>query len=330
MTNILFSPYNWYVTNSSAETINSGAYFRTLVGGSKTCGIGLIIGTATPYSQCWARFDSGNWQEYVPTTSGAQTWSLTLPNGTTTNKHLLEFVIKSTTETQDRWNNQTTSLTFTGITLDAGGALTLPTARRYCVLIYGDSITEGVRVNGFEGIPNDTDRNDVLSDYSYNLGPLLDAEIGVVGFGATGLSRGGSGNVPPLPQSYNQLWKGQPRDFSPVPDLVIYNEGTNDGNDSTTPQMVEVIKGIGYRGKANTHAGLNGTRHLVLEPFAGSQKENLQAAVKSIGSSNVVYGSTEGFWSRSDASDGLHPYGYAHLNSLAPLVSTLALPLLRP
>ena len=36
-------------------------------------------------------------------------------------------------------------------------------------------------------------------------GPLLGAETGVIGFGATGLSRGGSGNVPALGVSWNQV-----------------------------------------------------------------------------------------------------------------------------
>ena len=41
------------------------------------------------------------------------------------------------------------------------------------------------------------------------------------------LPRGGSGGVPLLPESWNQLWDGQPRDFKTfAPDLVIYNEGT--------------------------------------------------------------------------------------------------------
>jgi lysophospholipase L1-like esterase len=253
-----------------------------------------------------------------------------MPAGTTATTHLLEFVVKSTTETQDRWANQTTSIQFTGLTLDSGGSVSMPVPRKYSVLIYGDSITEGVRTNGYAGIPNDTDRNDALSDYAYNLGVLLDAEIGVVGFGGTGLTHGGSGGVPALPLSYNLLWSGQPRIFSPAPDLVIYNEGTNDREAPIGIALLSVIRGIGFAGTANTHAGLNGTRHLVLEPFGGSEAANLKHAVKALGSPNVVYGSTEGVWNRADASDGTHPYGYSHLANLAPFVSSLALPLLRP
>jgi hypothetical protein len=52
---------------------------------------------------------------------------------------------------------------------------------------------------------NDTDHNDASVCWSYHQGPLLGAETGVIGFGATGLSRGGSGNVPVLGVSYNQV-----------------------------------------------------------------------------------------------------------------------------
>ena len=325
----VYSPYNWLVTGEAAKTINAGAYFRIRLDNTAACAIGLNIGAATPYSECWARLDTGSWQEYIPTASGPQTWMLTLPSPTTSRTHLLEFVVKSTTETKDRWDNLTTAVQFTGLTLDPGAGVTLPAARKYRVLLYGDSITEGVRVNGYEGIPDDTDRNDSVSDYSYQLGQLLNAEVGVVGFGATGLQTGGSGNVPALPLSYNYLWSGQERSFSPVPDLVVYNEGTNDGNAPIGAELAAVIRGIGYAGKTNTFSGLNGTRHLVLEPFGGYESLNLQAEVKAIDNANVTYGSTAGFWNSKDSSDGLHPYAYAHL-SIAPQVAVLISPLLTP
>ena len=57
------------------------------------------------------------------------------------------------------------------------------------MLIFGDSITEGVRTLGYVGITNDTDRNDAVRDYSYQLCQTLPCEVGVVAFGATGLTK---------------------------------------------------------------------------------------------------------------------------------------------
>jgi len=325
---LFYSPYNWLVSGSAAKTINSGAYFRVQIDNTATCVIDLTIGSAVPYSQCWARLDTGPWQQYVPTASGAQTWTLTFPTGTSEVKHLLEFVVKSTNGSNDRWNTQTTAIQFTGLTLDPGASLTTPAIRKYCALIWGDSISEGRFVYG-NTLPNDTDQNDILPDWAFLMCNLLNAEVGIVAFDGTGIITAGSGNVPSLSSSYNLLWAGQARTFSPVPDLVIYNEGTNDGSADITTAFETIIKAIGYTGTANTFAGLNGTRQLVLEPFGGYEASNLQTVVASIGSPNVIYGSTAGLWNIADSVDSLHPYAYAHL-ALAPPVAALALPLLNP
>ena len=95
------------------------------------------------------------------------------------------------------------------------------------ILVYGDSITEGVLTLGGSQ-KFDTDRNDASVVYSYVLGRLLGAEIGVVGFGYNALTHPGSGGVAPLGAAWNQLWEGVPRSFTtPKPDLIVLNEGTN-------------------------------------------------------------------------------------------------------
>ena len=134
--------------------------------------------------------------------------------------HTLQVLVKSTTETRNRWSpaQPSTRVVFTGLTVAAVAAW-FPASKS--VLIYGDSITEGVLTLG--GSQHfDTDHNDASVVNSHALGPLLGAEMGIVGFGATGLSRGGSGGVPALGVSWNQLWDGVPRAFSPQPDLVVF------------------------------------------------------------------------------------------------------------
>jgi hypothetical protein len=86
-------------------------------------------------------------------------WQVDLgPPFSASKSHLLEVIVKSTTETNSRWTPQNTAVVFTGLTLDAQATVRLPQRKRYNILIYGDSITEGVRTLGFEGIQNDTDR----------------------------------------------------------------------------------------------------------------------------------------------------------------------------
>ena len=157
--------------------------------------------------------------------------------------------MKSTSETIPRWSPQSTAVIFTGLSLEPGGKVSAPGRKAFNILICtflapfpglwllglrvarltpwrgsdGDSITEGVRTLGWVGIANDTDRNDAVRDYSYQLTLSLPAEIGIVGFGDNAFTHPGSGGVPILSEAWDYLWEGQKRVFDPPPDLVIYS-----------------------------------------------------------------------------------------------------------
>ena len=167
----------------------------------------------TPASQIYARIDNGALTHYEVNVSSItlsiQSELANLPY------HTLEVIVKSSTERANRWlAGPSTRIVFTGLELDVNAKLSTWIPAPKNVLIYGDSITEGVLTMAGSQ-PRDTDHNDVTMCYSWRLGALLGAEIGVIGFGATGLSRGGSGNVPALGVSWNQVWDGVPRSFSP-------------------------------------------------------------------------------------------------------------------
>ena len=188
---LLYSPYNWVVTVDGAKTINPGAYFRVIFTGQSA-----VLHTDTsnsgvgPYSQFWTRVDGGPLVQHV-LAPGNPDFAIPLgPPFSASPNHLLEVIVKSSTETRDRWFQQTTAVVFTGLTLDANATVRVPQRKPKNVLIYGDSITEGVRTLGFVNIPNDTDRNDAVRDYSFQLCQMLPCEIGIVAFGATGLTKG--------------------------------------------------------------------------------------------------------------------------------------------
>ena len=113
---------------------------------------------------------------------------------------------------------------------------------------------------------------------------------------------------------------GQAVTLSPTPDLSIFEEGTNDAAASASSIASAV---------ATVSAGVGG-KQLWLRPLNGTQAANLQSAVTALGNPNVTYGDTTGLWSTADSSDGLHPYGYAHLGQIAPGVAAIAMPLLHP
>jgi hypothetical protein len=237
-------------------------------------------------------------------------------------------MVKSTTETASRWNGvgsaAGTAVIFTGLTLEAGASVQAPLAAAKTILCYGDSITEGVRTLS-ESAANDTDRNDAWLGWAYRLGALLGAEVAVVGFGATGLSVTGSGNVPVRGTSWPLLYAGQARSFALPPDLIVINIGTNDGATNTVAAMQGVLNGL--------IATCPGKPIAVLRPFNGNQAANLQAAIGAcINPGACHWIDTTGFFNPSYGCDclSLHPSGPNNLGLIAPQVAASLRPLLYP
>ena len=309
---ILYSPYNWSVTAGYARTINSGAYFRTVFSGTSATLLTDTSPDTAPYSQFWARVDNQGWSQYSLSAGNPKVQvAVNLQN----RKHLLEMVVKSTSETLARWTNSQTVIQITGLQLDPGASVSPPLRRSKNVLVFGDSITEGVRtVNNTATM--DTDRNDILGDYSYAVMTALDAEVGIVGFGGSGVTRSGSGGVPPLPQSYNQVFNGITRDFKTYPpDLVVYNEGTNDKGASVPAS--DVVAGLN-----NVVRGIltlaPGSKHLIMVPLDQAYATEISALVQSLRDPQVTFISTAGWFDPADSSDGTHPYNYANVAFIAP------------
>jgi lysophospholipase L1-like esterase len=312
--NVLFSPYNWDIQASSAKTINAGAYFKAIFGGT-TCTLNFdMTGIASPLPQISYRVDRfGAWIS-VPI---AATVVITIPSDTAdyANKggHLLEVLVKSMTETQARWSTQATAVKLTGIVLDAGKTLGAPPALPLKAIFYGDSITEGVRTVNMTAT-NDTDRNDAGQGWSLEVGRILGAEVGNVGFGATGFNVSGSGSVPALPSSYNYLYSGVARSLASQPDFIVLMEGTNDGSDVTSAATT-VLNGL--------LAATTTSKIIVLRPFNGTaHASQLQAAIAACSApSRVTYVDTAGWFTTANSSDSLHPYGIENITHIAPLAA---------
>lgn len=306
---IIYSPYNWTASSSHAITINSGAYFRTIFDGTS---IALETDTSgnTGYGTFSARIDSGTWVDHTLTAGNPE---FILGAGLNDRKHLLEVVIKSAIGStfSTRWT-QTNAVNMTGLKIDNGKLLYAPLRRTKNILIYGDSITEGVYTHGVATV-------DAIASYGYALSRAADAEVGIVGFAGQGVTVG-YGNVPALPSSYNLIYSGQARTFSPAPNIVIYNMGTNDSS-SITAGLVTVANGI--------LAAAPSSKHLILVPFDQSHIAQITAAASTIGSSATAQ-STAGWWSTDDSPDGTHPYDYSHVGLIAPNLFPITAGILYP
>ena len=326
---LYYSPFAWHVNASAAATINSAAYVRFLFSGNALTFTFDVANMATPASQVYWSVDSGPAtlslvMERVAVAAPANNSNLPF--------HSVELFVKSTTEAQNRWAAagapNSTRVVLTGVETEDGGALAAWLPADVNVLVYGDSITEGVLTLG-NSQPHDTNHNDASIVYAHTLGALLGAEVGVVGFGSNALTHYGSGGVPPLGEAWDLLWEGAPRDFAhPRPDLIVLNEGTNDGCDTTSPGcngtdisalMASVLRNLTIK--------CPGVPVAVLQPFNGAQKAHLQAAVAATGSPDVHFVETEGFYNMSYGGN-LHPTGPNEKGRIAPQIAARLRPLL--
>lgn len=313
--NVSYSPYNWDVTESRALSINPGAYLRVLVGGGVTR---LepefdLSGVSSPLPQISYRIDGEAWVDAA--IAGAI--GISVPTDNSWSEHLLEIVIKSATETAERWEPQHTAVKLTGIAYVGGEGVTVPIQKKGLkVIVYGDSIVEGVRTRN-KTAPNDTDANDATQGWAYRLTEALGAEVGVIGFGGTGISVGGSGGVPALPTSYKHLFGGGPERSlaTPVPDAIVIDAGTNDGETNFTAAYITLINGLLAATPADTIV-------LCLRPLNGNGAAHVSAAVAGCTHpERVSYVDTTGWLAESDTSDGIHPYGYTGMAKLAQLLA---------
>jgi hypothetical protein len=309
---ISYSPYNWNVNSTRAKTINAGAYFKTIFTGA-SCTLNFdLTGISTPYPYLVIRVDRTTLQRVQI----ASTVSVTMPTGQDNTSHLLEVVVDSTTETVNRWTSQANAVQLTGITLASGSeTLTAPQVKPDTMVIYGDSITEGVRTLA-QTAANDALRNSAFVCWPLALGEHLNCEVGVIGFGATGITVAGSGSVPKLPSSYNFLWSGQSRVFNPVPKYCVWLEGYNDGSTNTVTDGLAALNGM--------LSVMAGTKFVLFRPLSGTtQATNLQTIASTCNEpTRVAYVSTSGYWTTAESSDSVHPYGWSGVANIAPKMAT--------
>jgi lysophospholipase L1-like esterase len=330
---IVYSPYNWLVSSSGAQTINAGAYFSTIFASTSIILTFNVAADSSPVPELWYRIDGWAWTKVEL----AASLTLTMPaDSAAWPQHLLEVVVKSTSEYVTRWSPQDAAVILTGMLLGTGATVTAPTPRQKHMLFLGDSITEGFHaVSNLGSGQNDPDGSDALNGWAYRQRELLGAEVGVAGFGGAGLTQGGTGGVPAIGSFWNMLWSGQARPFTPSPDLVVINIGTNDGANNASSASIQSAMASLLGAILST---LPNTRIAVLQPFEGAATymsatqratvtTGLQAAIAQVGGA-VTWVPTTGIWTGTDSVDGIHPLGVINLGTIAPAVASLLAPVL--
>ena len=131
-------------------------------------------------------------------------------------------------------------------------------------------------------------------------------------------------------EAWNQMWGGVPRSFTtPPPDLIVMNEGTNDGCDTTKPGCVGVnITAPLTAVLARLMGACPGIPIAVLLPFNGGQAAHILSAIRAVGSPDTVhFVNTTGFYDLKYGGS-LHPTGPNDVAQLAPKIARKLRPIL--
>jgi len=283
-----------------ATTVNSGSYVTAQFTGT---GITGKFDTAVN--------DSADLPTLAWSIDGTTTWSvaevkatLSMASNLSSGMHTITMIARALDENKNRWSPPlTSSITFLGFDVTGGALVANVRPAQPKLEILGDSITEGVIVQGssYMGHSGQCWRNDAVFSYPTQTGRALGADYRQVGFGSQGLLRAGKGGVPMANDSFNWFYKDVPRDNWQA-DMVVINQGTNDSSQSAAPFKSAYGTFLTTIRKAYPNAKI-----LALRPFNGAQAAQIQAAVSAAGDSRMFYVDTTGWLGTADFTDHLHP-----------------------
>lgn len=222
--------------------------------------------------------------------------SLLIAENLSAGEHTFRIIVDGFNEYQEKWTSAM------GFVLECpevenGGTITglLPT--NPVILYYGDSITEGINVLGTGSTP---DSNSASNEYPFIASHLLNAVSYTNGFGASGVTRGGSGGVPKCLDVIDSLYSGMPLAETPAPAAIVINHGHNDPT-SDSAAFTEAYTAVLNRLREK----YPNTPIFAVSPFAGMHNADIKAVVKALGDNNVFFVDKPSF--SYTTSDGAHP-----------------------
>lgn len=315
-TNAYFSPYNWRtVGNNRIQTNNPGAYFKANFTGTSfsaifdTARLVAILGATSNWPKLAVKIDNGAWQ-----TIQINQPQMTLASSLSDTNHTIRCAIKLDVETYDRWTGPESAVRIIQFVVDTGKVISTPTVNIRKAIFYGDSITEGVYADAAAYLTG----NNSTETYAFLLGDTISAEFGIVGFGATGYTVAGNGNVPALSTSWSKYDTNYSRLSGglllPAPDYIFINEGTNESGVLDATLTTAVTTRISELRTAAPNAKI-----FVIIPFNQTKASAIttgfnnaadsKSALLNLSSNGVTYSTTISTYSY----DGLHPNAAGHI-----------------
>ena len=335
------SPYNWSLDNVNGfiKSNNPGAYVRTKFTGSTTVSIqctspDLNTNGALSSEYPFIRY-SLNQKEWLVKQITSANATISLATGlSSSTTYELELYIDRTLNGKDRWETPIESVQLGKVLIDNGGTFSAPTQRTKNAIIFGDSITEGQASIS-------SNESSAVHAYSPILATSLGVEYGQVGFGGQGWNRTGAGGVPFFTTTWDKYWSNNSRLvsglFTPLPDFVIVNHGTNDAIHSVTDSTIRTVVEdwlVSARAAAGSNCWI-----LVVVPFGGFKATALSDAVVSYLANNPTDTKTKfinlgteaakgisagALGSSLYATDGIHPLHFSHMRIASQLSGAIA------
>jgi lysophospholipase L1-like esterase len=153
-------------------------------------------------------------------------------------QHTLELYFRAADLGQYRWTASTAHLRIAGIVLDSGGVLLLRSKCPGLAIGFGDSMTEGVGVDGLFTSWQILAPNNARGSWFAVASSALNCEYGQLGSGGQGMANT-TINLPPLPQTWNKYDSTSSRLTGglllPEPNYVFCCMGTNDSGVASQP-----------------------------------------------------------------------------------------------
>jgi lysophospholipase L1-like esterase len=305
---------HWDLSHAAqqAVTVNSGSRILCDFSGSAVSGLFSTEGIKSP-AQIWVRIDGQKPVRYTVNSTSISFSTSQLSAG----RHSFELDVKDVDERVDRWIPPLqAALIFKGLAISPGGTLLKsPLPGKSRMEFYGDSITQGVRIDNMAIGP---DGSDGTKDYAFLVALAFGALHNQVGFGRQGIIRAGNGEVPPAPQSFGLNFEDSPADPAFVPQVMVVNQGTNDQQYPSAQFEPAYRAYIAQLHRRNQKAVI-----FCLRPFGGYHADDIQQAVKELGESNVVYVDTTGWLEPGDYTDRVHPNAQGQIKAAELLVTAI-------
>lgn len=286
-----------------ATTVNSGSYVSARFTGTAIAGkfdISVNDKSDMP-TVAWRVDDASSWNVAEVASQ------LSMDSDLSAGEHTITMIARGLDENKSRWTPPlTSSITFLGFDVTGGALQATPRPTQPKLEIFGDSITEGVVVQGgsYMGHSGQCWQNDAVYSYPTKTGMMLNADYRQVGFGYQGLLKTGDGGVPAANDSFAWIYKDVPRDDW-QPDMVVINQGTNDSSKPAATFMAAYTTFV-----TTIRTAYPKTKIVALRPFNGAQAAEIQSTVmatNTAGDQRVYYVDTSGWLGDGDFTDGLHP-----------------------